>query len=198
MQCTWRDCTAPLYSSGLCSRHYSRKRVTGTCEDGPKARLPFEQRLWKYIDKRSDAECWPWIGKSGVAGYGKVSTGGRAGKEVLAHRAVWELANGPIPERTDLHHGFVVLHTCDNRACCNPAHLRLGTQGENVADMDAKGRRKTVVKKGVEHHNARYSEDLIRAIKRDSGTPSEVANRHGVPVHVVKNIRYHNAWAHIE
>jgi hypothetical protein len=46
----------------------------------------------------------------------------------------WELAYGPIPP------GLHVLHRCDNKPCCNPAHLFLGTKADNHADMMTKGR----------------------------------------------------------
>ena len=38
----------------------------------------------------------------------------------MAHRVVWSLEYGPIPQ------GLLVLHSCSNRACCNVNHLRLG------------------------------------------------------------------------
>ena len=65
----------------------------------------------------------------------KVSMGSRdAFRTVSSHRYAWELWEGPIPN------GMNVLHRCDNRRCCNPAHLFLGTQQENMLDMYAKGR----------------------------------------------------------
>lgn len=60
----------------------------------------------------------------------------------LAHRAAWELANGPIKD------GLFVLHKCDNPRCCNSGHLFLGTQSDNAKDMWAKGRAKPCSGKG--------------------------------------------------
>jgi hypothetical protein len=67
----------------------------------------------------------------GITGYSRQRAGGQL---VLAHRLAWERAYGPVPD------GMKVLHRCDVRNCIEPTHLFLGTQGDNVADMMAKGR----------------------------------------------------------
>src|SRR5580765_247958 len=124
---------------GLCPKHYYRLRTTGSTDDGLYSRGPLSERLWRQIENRGPDECWPWTGKSLVAGYGVIGTGGKYGKKELAHRAMWALIHGPIPDGEG-YHGAVVMHACDNRLCCNPAHLRLATQAENIADMHEKGR----------------------------------------------------------
>lgn len=63
--------------------------------------------------------------------YGRLT---RDGKKHLVHRVAFERAHGPIPD------GMNVLHRCDNTSCCNPEHLFLGTQRDNMRDMSAKGR----------------------------------------------------------
>lgn len=83
--------------------------------------------FWAKVDRRGPDECWEWTTGRERYGYGHSVLG-------TASRVAWELTNGPIPD------GQRVLHSCDNPPCCNPRHLFLGTQLDNVRDMMAKGR----------------------------------------------------------
>jgi hypothetical protein len=53
---------------------------------------------------------------------------------MLAHRLAYEFVNGKIPQ------GMLACHHCDNRKCCNPEHIFIGTQKDNLYDMIDKGR----------------------------------------------------------
>ena len=87
------------------------------------------ERFWKNVDKTES--CWVWTGSVRHFGHGHLNVSRR---RILAHRFSWELAHGPVPA------GLNVCHRCDNPRCVHPEHLFLGTQGDNVRDMVAKGR----------------------------------------------------------
>ena len=75
--------------------------------------------------------CWVHPGAKVGKGYAQV---GFCGFHLLAHRLAYLLTFGSIPKDLD------VLHHCDNMRCCNPNHLFLGNDQDNVDDMIAKGR----------------------------------------------------------
>lgn len=105
---------------------------------GHNNRQSIEDRFCKNINKLGDDSCWNWTASTGSHGYGTLSVNG---SPKTTHRIAWELANGPIPN------GMHVLHRCDNRLCCNPTHLFLGTNLDNIHDRMAKGRRKSNIAK---------------------------------------------------
>ncbi len=195
MSCSVVGCENDLYSSGLCSKHYSRLRTTGTFEDGKKARATAEERFWRQVNKNSNNGCWEWMGALRTTGYGQLSVGGRKGKQVSAHRYSWELHNGPIP-KYDSYHGMIVMHTCDNRKCVNPKHLRLGTQKDNVDDMDVKQRRINAQPAGQKHGNAKFTDDQVREIRVSPLNNAELGRIYGVPRQTIRYLRK-GGWKHI-
>jgi hypothetical protein len=106
------------------------------------AKGTLEERFWSRVDKRGPDECWPWIGAQNGNGYGRIKVDGILW---VAHRVAYALATKKWPKSDLTYHGKVVMHRCDNPACCNPAHLQIGTQRRNVMDMVRKGRGKLLV-----------------------------------------------------
>ena len=89
------------------------------------------KRLASKIGSLTAEGCLPWLAGKGNYGYGTIWHGG---KYQPAHRVVYELTVGPIPE------GLLLLHRCDNPPCVNPSHLFPGTHQDNADDKMRKGR----------------------------------------------------------
>lgn len=97
--------------------------------------LGFEERFWKYVEKRGSDECWPWIGGFYPQGYGAlggVVIHGVKKTSHGAHRVSFFVANGYWPH--------VARHMCDHKWCVNPGHILDGTHQDNTNDMMKRGR----------------------------------------------------------
>ena len=90
------------------------------------------EKFWSRVIIENLLDCWVWTGGTVGRGYGYLSRGGP--KLILAHRYVWEITYGPIPD------GLCILHKCDNPPCVNPTHLYIGTHSDNMRDMIERGR----------------------------------------------------------
>jgi hypothetical protein len=71
----------------------------------------------------SETGCWNWTGHLSQGKYGSFR---RDGKEWYAHRWFWVQRNGEVPDGCELH------HTCENKRCCNPDHLKAVTPVEHT------------------------------------------------------------------
>ena len=81
-----------------------------------------KEMIWNFIDKKDHDSCWMYKGSTFKGRYGRFFFNG---KSHLSHRTVYELIYGDIKD------DLFVMHRCNNKLCCNPDHLTLGTNQEN-------------------------------------------------------------------
>lgn len=122
----------------------------------------FIKRFWSKVTIGEPDACWVWTGCRAKDGYGRLT---RDGKSHTAHRIAWGFSNGPIPD------GMHVLHRCDFPPCCNPAHLWIGTNADNVRDKTAKGRNNSPT--GDRHKSRTKPESVARGDRSGSRTKPE-------------------------
>lgn len=151
-------------------------------------------RFWAKVNKDlspvfyNGSRCWEWVGGHTSDGYGSFSIG----QGVLAHRVSYEIRFGSIPN------DMKVLHYCDNRACVNPDHLFLGTQLQNIEDMDMKGRRGTTP--GEKNGMAKLTKEDVLEIRRrykryvKGSSTTSLAKEYGVTHTVISLIVRNKTW----
>lgn len=154
--------------------------------------------VWKKVKKGGPEECWLWVGKyCAEAGYGRLDIKPEEG--VYAHRAAYLSAYpGSIPLRApaDKTERAFVLHSCDNPACCNPAHLFLGNYEENMRDKVKKGRCPDLKgEKGPRAKLTNIEADEIRRLLSYGISCGELGRLFGVSKPVVQSIRTGRAYA---
>lgn len=194
--CSIDGCQNRHVSRGWCQAHYARWRRHGSPLGGgaPVMRgAVLEHRFWAKVDVRGPDECWLWLAGVGGGGYGRISDG--EGGHVAAHRVSYEIANGEIPD------GLHILHSCDNPPCVNPAHLRVGTAKDNVADAISRGRMVIPGNRGERNPAAKLSADSVHSMRVEydasSVTAVELADRYGVSLATVNDVVHRRTWAHV-
>lgn len=152
--------------------------------------------------------CWNWKSRKNTSGYGSLTV---KRKSVLAHIISYVLYNGPLK-------GLNVLHTCDNPSCVNPAHLFLGTMGDNMRDMVQKRRHGSVSKpesvprgdkhycymspekhvRGESHGMAKLTKYLVDSIRyrhQKGDSVAELSRESGVSSSQIYRIINFESWA---
>jgi hypothetical protein len=148
---------------------------------GPRPRTAAEKvaHYWARVQRGSRDECWPWMGAFYRDGYGMVALGQR--RPGYAHRIAYELTTGSIPA------GLVVRHKCDVPRCCNPDHLLLGTQADNLQDARDRGRldesKPRPGRWAIEPTLRRRLLAEALAAPRRSGVVARLAREHGLDFH---------------
>jgi hypothetical protein len=162
-----------------------RKKRGPTTSCGCGINPPMDERLWDKVRKNKENGCWEWQGwVSPQSGYGKIGTNSKGHWDV--HRFVYELVNGPIPE------GLWVLHRCDNRICCNPVHLYLGTAQQNSLDMVSRGRANGSEK--VRKLSLKLAQEIRQRYNAEGITQHELASEYGVVCETIGDIVTGKTW----
>jgi hypothetical protein len=165
------------------------------------------RRLWKLLDRSGDNGCWLFVGYRNAHGYGVITipnvSKGHSRRAWLTHRVAWMLKHGRIPDELS------VLHRCHVRACCNPAHLYLGTQQDNMRDATLAGSMKRGAEKragtltGERSPNAKLTDAAVTEIRQLYATGMsrvryhELAETYGVSRSTISSVGAGKGWPHI-
>lgn len=161
--------------------------VEGRGSRGPKTR-GFVIRFWEMVKKAGANECWEWTGqRDGQTGYGVISI---CNWPYSAHRISFLIKHGHIDP------DLLIMHSCDNRGCVNPAHLSQGTDYDNIHDAWVKGR----LQKGERNGMAKLSAVQVVEIRKRRATGERlksIADSFGVWPAAISRIVNGRRWNHI-
>jgi len=141
-------------------------------------------RFWSKVGPAPSSCCWKWTACKNKDGYGAFRL---KYKLVLAHRVAYTLTKGEIPD------GLIVRHTCDNPACCNPDHLILGTQADNMADRGERKRQS----KGEQHYASKLTATQAMEIYNSPLKQDDIAKLYNITQTTISKIKHKQTWKHI-
>jgi hypothetical protein len=155
------------------------------------------ERFFEKVDKTPglgpNGDCWDWVGAKTDKGYGNFILFDN-GPWMVATRFSYAFHGYKIPV------GMFMCHTCDNRACVNPAHLFPGTQQDNIDDMHRKGRHTQYERSGERNPKAKLTKDqvlYIRACNKSGESSPSISKRMGISYSTVREIIRRDTWRHI-
>lgn len=150
-----------------------------------------DRRFWSKVDRKS-GDCWIWTGSTDGRGYGNFWLSDQ-NRNAKAHRWSFVRHGGELTNERPF-----VLHACDTPACVRPSHLRAGTNAENMAERNLKGRQARLAGEG--NGRSRVTEENVLEIRRlrDAGVPLRVvAAQFKIAIPTVHNIGRRERWVHV-
>lgn len=154
-------------------------------------------RFWWKVLITDAQSCWPFMGAISSNGYGSFAIDKT--KKKSAHVVAYELFYGPTTP------GLDVMHSCDNRSCCNPSHLSEGTRRENLNQARERGRMIDFggIKpdnRGEKQGHATLTDAQAKEVwsLRENGTSQrEIGELYGVDRRVIGRIWNQQTWRHL-
>lgn len=182
--CSVTGCRRAALKKGYCNAHYLRQWRHGDPLHGRAVEGDPLHWLRSLVGHEGD-ECVLWPFRASEQNYGLVRYEGRS---QIASRIMCRLAHGEPPPGKPW-----ALHSCHTPQCCNPNHLRWGSEAENSADRKGDGTGMI----GEDHPGARLTEDAVRAIRASDERTCDWAKRLGVSVSCVAAARKGLTWRHV-
>ena len=156
-------------------------------DDMGRPKIDSKQKFWSKTDKRSDNECWLFLGAKDKDGYGQFWDGDN---QIMtrSHSFSAKIHFGVIPKN------MCVCHKCDNPSCVNPNHLFLGTALDNQKDKMAKNRHA----KGESQGHSKLTNEQISQIRSRANDDYKVlCSEFNIVPSTVYRIWHKESWKHI-
>lgn len=188
--CSADGCNRPSLLRGFCSAHYTRLRVHGDIETGGPLKNLYgaAKSFMETASTHVGDDCLVWPFPDNGNGYPQ---GWYNGRKISAHRMVCILAHGEPPGQR-----MQAAHSCGNRMCVNPRHLRWATAKENIADKRVHGTQRC----GAQSWNAKLTDEAVRQIRQMAGTTScgEIGKKYGVSASTIQEVVARKTWRHVK
>lgn len=161
------------------------------------------ERFWRRVKKGGDDECWNWVGSCHDNGYGVVILRNTI---YSAHRVSFVLHGGSFTDEKPY-----ALHSCDNKRCVNPRHIRAGSPMDNTSDAMSRNRlaagdrhpsklHPDALQRGEKHHHAKVTEGdviTIRILALSGVSQRKIAARFKIHQTAVSLIVTRKVWRHV-
>ncbi len=193
--CNIEGCGNKYLAKGLCSKHWARDNRYGNptiVKSVVGVGVSQEDRFWNKISVAENTnDCWPWRGTLNNKGYPQCGFKIKGKRFALPYRIAYLLHYKTDPE------SFNVCHKCDNPLCCNPNHLFLGTQQENMLDCSKKNR----ISYGENHPHSKLTEDNVRFIRNNYSNVTkqlyDFASKFNVSFSTIYDVVKYRTWRRV-